>query len=225
MSGHTPGPWGVAGDGPNPNVGDWEVVAGTRCVGVCFTKADANFVAAAPDLLDALRHLLNTMSITDEEGLLEFAAPVAKARAAIAKATSSSSREAAAPTSSPNGLERWDWILSEALSSRGMIPIQCASLKAAIFEAIRRSVEEALGAAASPLGHWQPIETAPKDGRYVLLGRGAEVLGVGDYWTFRPEQHAEGATDTWFINDGTEPVEPTHWLPLPKPPKEAAPNV
>lgn len=49
--------------------------------------ANAKLRDAAPDLLDALCHLLNTMSVTDEEGLLEFAEPVAKARAAIAKAT------------------------------------------------------------------------------------------------------------------------------------------
>lgn len=46
----------------------------------------ATLFAAAPELLAALQHLLTTMSVTDEEGLLEFAEPVAAARAAIAKA-------------------------------------------------------------------------------------------------------------------------------------------
>lgn len=59
--------------------------------------ANARLIAAAPDLLEALTHLLATMSVTDEEGLLEFAEPVAKARAAILKATSSSSPKGGSP--------------------------------------------------------------------------------------------------------------------------------
>lgn len=64
---------------------------------------------------------------------------------------------------------------------------------------------------------WQPIETAPKDGTYILL------LGDSGYTT-TPYRVAvgcwvEGYRDFWithsndaFTDDG-EP--PTHWMPLP----------
>lgn len=64
----------------------------------------------------------------------------------------------------------------------------------------------------------QPIETAPKDGSYILLfGPSGYITTplrceVG-YWC----QHAKGwlnHANNWFT-EGGEPV--THWLPLPKP--------
>jgi hypothetical protein len=58
---------------------------------------------------------------------------------------------------------------------------------------------------------WQPIETAPKDGTDVLVGfanqnRPSVVVGWFDNWT---------EYDSMNIIKGT----PTHWHPLPAPPK------
>jgi hypothetical protein len=72
---------------------------------------------------------------------------------------------------------------------------------------------------------WQPIETAPKDGTYVLLSGDGHVsvgkweedsgrtLIAGDppYWS--PYDHSYWdrlIDDSWFA--------PTHWMPLPAPP-------
>ena len=74
--------------------------------------------------------------------------------------------------------------------------------------------------------NWQPIETAPKDGRFILLA------GDSGYYTtplrvevcrwypeYRPlnpwQNHANDA-----FSDGGGP--PLYWMPLPEPPKEAA---
>ncbi len=73
---------------------------------------------------------------------------------------------------------------------------------------------------------WRPIETAPRDGTYVL------VFGLrGDWWPgegFQPRGTPEvtiascgdAKRDRWeMIEDG--PVRdflPTHWMPLPAPP-------
>lgn len=74
---------------------------------------------------------------------------------------------------------------------------------------------------------WQPIETAPKDGTKILIGR--------QYWVhaayFGPAQHAFSAnsdeTYPWVILDATNGTNamlddaeygPTHWQPYPEPP-------
>jgi hypothetical protein len=77
-----------------------------------------------------------------------------------------------------------------------------------------------------PMTEWQPIETAPKDGTYILLGStdGAWVASYKPVYQsgYRPE-------DPWhsmMLNHehmGRYPkAKPTHWQPLPLPP--AAPS-
>jgi len=62
---------------------------------------------------------------------------------------------------------------------------------------------------------WQPIETAPKDGRNIILG--CAIYVDAGYWD-------EGG---WALypDDSNPPdycmrfrPEPTHWMPLPEPP-------
>lgn len=48
--------------------------------------ATAHLIAAAPDLYAALDELTTKLVIDDEEGLIEYAEPIIKARAALAKA-------------------------------------------------------------------------------------------------------------------------------------------
>lgn len=76
-----------------------------------------------------------------------------------------------------------------------------------------------------PSEAWQPIETAPKDGAWVLAARG--VIPYVTAW--------DDGEEIWFtFNRGYESVrekheglkgvvwEPTHWMPLPEPPAIAA---
>lgn len=75
----------------------------------------------------------------------------------------------------------------------------------------------------SPVGGWRPIETAPKDGRPVLLGR-----DMGDPWgwvTGWGEWFDHNGISGWVTRGGFyEPPgvlglgDPTHWAPLPTPP-------
>lgn len=59
---------------------------------------------------------------------------------------------------------------------------------------------------------WQPIETAPKSGERILL-----VIDHGPHgdkvWT------GLWAGD-WIVSYGKAQSHPTHWMPLPEPPKE-----
>ena len=62
---------------------------------------------------------------------------------------------------------------------------------------------------------WQPIETAPKHGKWVLL-----------WWEYVTDVPFVGycANSVWHSAPGGDawPVAPTHWMPLPEPPKGTA---
>lgn len=63
---------------------------------------------------------------------------------------------------------------------------------------------------------WKPIETAPKDGFEVLLlfhKTGDRVVGVF-------QRRKKCWVNAWTANEFYFP--PTHWMPLPEPPKEDA---
>ena len=64
------------------------------------------------------------------------------------------------------------------------------------------------------VSEWQPIETAPRDNKTRLLGY--PVHGqVGEvYWL------QEKNRSSWVASTGGFFVHPTHWMPLPDPPKE-----
>lgn len=87
---------------------------------------------------------------------------------------------------------------------------------------------------------WQPIETAPKDGRALLLCWAIDADNEFINWNREPNtagvfvQVASYCCDEGYghkfepywsvycdmIEDPTLHFEPTHWMPLPAPPKE-----
>jgi hypothetical protein len=77
---------------------------------------------------------------------------------------------------------------------------------------------------------WQPIETAPKDGREVLLfgiwageihGLNADpTIAVGAWQGGKSDYQGD---DFWALTGGDVYacwMRPTHWMPLPEPPQE-----
>ena len=122
-----------------------------------------------------------------------------------------------------------------------MTTLQEASTKA--LDALRKAMQgnldfdvaleafEAL-ANAEPAG-WQPIETAPKDGRPILLFGDCRVTSGN--WSapsetpriiyqdgFAPDTEWDEWEPYWESWDGgfTEEHPPTHWMPLPAAPKD-----
>lgn len=76
---------------------------------------------------------------------------------------------------------------------------------------------------------WRPMETAPKDGTPLLLaysgGLGVRYgywdhIGTADWWV-ADAPHERPTADGWICpyQDFEDPMEPTHWQPLPLPPE------
>ena len=65
------------------------------------------------------------------------------------------------------------------------------------------------------MGEWQPIETAPKDGRWVLCwGHNAGVV-ESMIWHWNDDSK----DGNWYWYEGDCPrTQPTHWMPMPAPP-------
>lgn len=69
---------------------------------------------------------------------------------------------------------------------------------------------------------WQPIETAPKDGRSLWLVEDGMSIGLAiphqcvGYWVADRRYTAGGS---WVQVDRSWILSPTHWMPLPDPPK------
>ena len=69
-----------------------------------------------------------------------------------------------------------------------------------------------LGRASIPCTNgWRPIETAPKDGRHILVYSNDRIISA--YWSFSAEDWAD-------VLYGDIMQLPPHWQPLPKPPPE-----
>ena len=64
------------------------------------------------------------------------------------------------------------------------------------------------------MSEWQPIETAPKDGTVVVgydrSNHHADDRNYAEFMRWDGERWRD--PDTWTIT-------PTHWMPLPEPPK------
>ena len=66
------------------------------------------------------------------------------------------------------------------------------------------------------MSEWQPIETAPKNGTLILLyGYECQTQWNVCCWVEEEEQGYTG----WWNWDWPEYEIPSHWMPLPEPPK------
>ena len=101
--------------------------------------------------------------------------------------------------------ERSQWYCADAYARCVNAEIEAKRLKAEV-ERLRKA------------GEWQPIETAPKDMTRVL-GYVEEYIVVMWWFTY------SNGRSCWETVDGESEVDPTHWMPLPKPPQEGKPSV
>jgi hypothetical protein len=79
------------------------------------------------------------------------------------------------------------------------------------------------------MSDWQPIETAPKDGTYILLFVRTSWGGPEIHKACWEDNTYDVKCEAWCIANSTDrdyntsdEVEcPTHWMPLPAPPEAA----
>ena len=67
---------------------------------------------------------------------------------------------------------------------------------------------------------WQPIETAPKDGTWILVYKPFNLYGFDDSKWFVDKYIVRWADECWNISMEDKVAYPTHWMPLPKPPTQ-----
>jgi hypothetical protein len=67
------------------------------------------------------------------------------------------------------------------------------------------------------MSEWQPIETAPKDGKRILL-----VINIDKIFVVIGGWDSSWTGQCWVYDTKRIPTDvmPTHWMPLPKPPEE-----
>jgi hypothetical protein len=62
---------------------------------------------------------------------------------------------------------------------------------------------------------WQPIDTAPRDTQILLFVPPSGVY-IGEGWT----DHTRDEKPAYFYDLEVGEIQPTHWMPLPAPPKK-----
>lgn len=78
------------------------------------------------------------------------------------------------------------------------------------------------------MSEWQPIETAPKDGSEILLGRSSNTKVYTAHWELEPSWAWKSAEPCWAVYMASDDYYstylhadwPSHWMPLPEPPNE-----
>lgn len=64
---------------------------------------------------------------------------------------------------------------------------------------------------------WQGTQCLVWIKRTGRFGRDLSTVAVAEYWVYEPGTHD---AETGWYSDDLDTVEPTHWMPLPEPPKE-----
>ncbi len=59
--------------------------------------------------------------------------------------------------------------------------------------------------------HWRPVETAPKDGTWIMLNYRSTCVPIITFWS--------DTTEDWAHRDQLGTNKPTHWMPVPEAPK------
>lgn len=153
----------------------------------------------------------------EEEDLNEFARRVAAWQAAVNRGS-----ENQRPPDGPTGIEAR---VCGDIAARQQVGLAKygVSVEGSPDDMLRHAYEEALDLsvylrAEWERRQWQPIETAPRDGRLILAWeRGTRIAWWGEVDSSNTHGWASGELahdEAWWHDE----CQPTLWMPLPKPP-------
>jgi hypothetical protein len=120
------------------------------------------------------------------------------------------------------------WVKAEVLPARSagtLVFLQVTDAVGPVGHLMHPKDIRRRGKRKPPASAWQPIDTAPADGTHVLVAF-RRCIYTDDTRNFAKvregwlDPHRDGGT--WYTAEGYElegPEEPTHWMPLPEPPK------
>lgn len=103
-----------------------------------------------------------------------------------------------------------------------LIP-ESTRIKIAYDEITRLRTELVAGREREARMQWQPIETAPKDGSYLLVSNGHGVWVARFKSVYQSGWKPPSPWQSMMLNHAHIPIakrngSPTHWMPLPTPP-------
>lgn len=114
-----------------------------------------------------------------------------------------------AAIASPTG-----WVMDD-LSEQTLRDIEyCAAANPTAILALIAEVEQARAA-----NGWMPIETAPKDGQYVLTCGRKYQSEHEDFWYESAFYRGDSGLFDYLDGEDVEHYQPSHWMPSPMPPQ------
>lgn len=85
------------------------------------------------------------------------------------------------------------------------------------------TLEESLQQVEPQQSQWQPIESAPKNTKKMFVVKAFNVrFTQGGLMPYTSDPYCVWSEDDKFVRWPHTNFNPTHWMPLPNPPKEAA---
>src|SRR5688500_10154734 len=110
-----------------------------------------------------------------------------------------------------NNLEQQarDLLAAEFRAVHGAVPPDVVGVS---YEVAIRAIKAALNTRTSE--HWQDIESAPRDGTEIIVGR---IVGIRLDWWHKAWWPTNQTGTMWRTANGA--CQPTHWMPLPTPPQ------
>ncbi len=179
------------------------MVCGGLPAGECSTAADlcsCEPVAAGEAAIEAVR----ARPATDEEVRESATRMMEKHRPSLEKLADAASLE---PPRAPLDLTPFKDAIAE---HSGAIQMQDGAAQSLITE-IEKLRAEVDRWRAAPSPAWHPISSAPKDGSWMVLTSAAMFPVIGQWSEILSDWQAHCIRQA-----------PTHWMPLPQPPSEAA---
>jgi len=114
------------------------------------------------------------------------------------------------------------WLFEHAIECADMLDLASSSEQETIEHFLEKAYNKGVSDSKSTPDEmdWQPIETAPKDGQYILAYPCLAGIPLVITWG-RVEDYPWSGSWRVPLSNKAPPYRPTHWVPLPNPPVQS----